>query len=58
MRKKRFWRKVLAGTAACATVLSAMSIVPAEPVEAAAETPRMVVDMTDRQGEIMHGACS
>ena len=38
MRKKRFWRKVLAGTAACATVLSAMSIVPAEPVEAAAET--------------------
>ena len=33
-----------------------MSIVPAEPVEAAAQTPRMVVDMTDRQGEIMHGA--
>ncbi len=28
----------------------------AEPVEAAAQTPRMVVDMTDRQGEIMHGA--
>lgn len=46
----------MAGAAACATVLSAMSIVPAEPVEAAAQTPRMVVDMTDRQGEIMHGA--
>ena len=56
MRKKRFWRKVVAGAAACATVLSALSIVPAEPVEAAAQTPRMVVDMTDRQGEIMHGA--
>lgn len=56
MKRRRFAKKLLAGVASCAAVLSTLTVTPPQETKAAAETPRMIVDMTERQGEILHGA--
>ena len=56
MKRRRFAKKLLAGVASCAAVLSTLTVIPPQETKAAADTPRMIVDMTERQGEILHGA--
>lgn len=56
MKKQRLRKKVLSAAAAAAMVISGLSVIPPQTAAAAPDRPRMIVDMTERQGEIMHGA--
>ena len=49
-------KKLASGIMAFAVTLTTLSALPQLEASAAPATPRMIVDMNNRQGEIMHGA--
>lgn len=56
MGKGKILKKLASGIMAFAVTLTTLSALPQLEASAAPATPRMIVDMNNRQGEIMHGA--